>query len=99
MASNSSRLRSTGVSVLLIVVFVFIAAVFIGALEKAESCATVLSLAQLQACKSENLLAPGNLLHYNVQFIQSLVECSSFWEKRQRRSLSQLLSHRSGADN
>jgi glutamine transport system permease protein len=72
MASNSSRLRSTGVSVLLTVVFIFIAAVFIGALEKAEICGTVQSVTQLQTCKSENLLAPGNLLHYDVQFIQSL---------------------------
>jgi len=78
MASNSSRLRSTGVSVLLIIVFVFIAAIFIGALEKAEACATAKSLVQLQTCKSENLLAPGNLLHYNVQFFQSLFNALLF---------------------
>jgi His/Glu/Gln/Arg/opine family amino acid ABC transporter permease subunit len=78
MASKSSRLRSTGVSVLLIIIFVFIAAIFIGALEKAEACATALNLAQLQTCKSENLLVPGNLLHYNVKFFQSLFNALLF---------------------
>jgi His/Glu/Gln/Arg/opine family amino acid ABC transporter permease subunit len=72
MESSPSRLRSTGVSVLLTIIFIFIGAVFIGALEKAQICGTVQSVAQLQTCKSENLLAPGNLLHYDVQFIQSL---------------------------
>lgn len=78
MASNSSRLRSTAVSILLIIVFVLIAAIFIGALQKAEVCATARNLAQLQTCKSENLLAPGNLLHYNVQFFQSLFHALLF---------------------
>jgi His/Glu/Gln/Arg/opine family amino acid ABC transporter permease subunit len=69
---KSSRLRSTGVSALLTIVFVFIAAVFIGALEKSQTCAAATSLAQVQTCKTENLLAPGNLLYYNLQFLQSL---------------------------
>jgi His/Glu/Gln/Arg/opine family amino acid ABC transporter permease subunit len=69
---KSSRLRSTGVSVLLTVIFVFIAAIFVGALEKSQICNTVRTAAELQSCKDTNLLDPGTLLHYNALFIQSL---------------------------
>jgi His/Glu/Gln/Arg/opine family amino acid ABC transporter permease subunit len=69
---KSSRLRSTGVSVLLTIIFVFIAAIFIGALEKSQTCNSVKTATELQSCKSTNLLDPGTLLHYNALFIQSL---------------------------
>jgi glutamine transport system permease protein len=70
---KSSRLRSTGVSALLVFIFVFIGAIFIGALEKSQVCAASTTLAEVQTCKTESLLNPGTLLHYDLQFLQSLL--------------------------
>jgi His/Glu/Gln/Arg/opine family amino acid ABC transporter permease subunit len=69
---KSSRLRSTGVSALLTIIFVYIGAIFIGALEKSQVCAASTTVAEVQTCKTENLLAPGTLLHYDLRFLQTL---------------------------
>ncbi|MGO8946553.1 MAG: amino acid ABC transporter permease [Ktedonobacterales bacterium] len=67
-----SRLRSSAVSALLAIIFLFIAVIFIGALEKSQLCSSYKTVAQIESCKNESLIAPGNLLHYNALFFQSL---------------------------
>ena len=69
----SRRFRPSGVSAVLTIVFIYIGAIFVGALEKSQVCAESKTIAEVQTCKAENLLAPGTMLHFDWQFLQSLL--------------------------